>query len=202
MNGQDSRPLWQNSCEIFTNTYGGKRSFLRTLFFSAKAWLGGYSCYRRINWSIVKRVIFVCHGNICRSPYAEIKYRMMGGCAISAGLEAKTGSQANARAQKVASARGVQLDSHRSTHINDVSLDSGDLFVAFEPGHATVLHNRIRNQHGIQVTLLGLWSLRSYSIYMHDPYGLPEKYFARCFSRIDLALEKMHQHLEAVRSRN
>jgi protein-tyrosine phosphatase len=192
-----THPLLQKHWEDFTNVYGGKKAFLRSLFFSAKTVFGGFSTYRRINWLLASRVIFVCHGNICRSPYAEYKFRLLGGHGISAGLEAKSGNQAYPRAQKVASDRGVQLDSHRTNNISNVSLCSGDLLVAFEPAHAALLYNRVRNERDIQVTLLGLWSPQPWSVYLHDPYGLPEKYFDNCFHRIDLALNGLLSQFEA-----
>ncbi|GJL64999.1 MAG: hypothetical protein NPIRA04_36530 [Nitrospirales bacterium] len=181
----------EDNDEYFTNVYGGKKAFLRNIFFSAKAMLGGYSAYRRINWLTVSRVIFVCHGNICRSPYAEFKYRDLGGHTISAGLQAKSGNPANSSAQVAAASRGIQLDAHRSQNIQEVSLHSGDLLVAFEPDHANSLYDQYFKENDIQVTLLGLWSPQSWAVYFHDPYGLSNAYFERCFHRIDLALAKM-----------
>ncbi|WP_454065081.1 arsenate-mycothiol transferase ArsC [Candidatus Nitrospira salsa] len=180
--------------EYFADAYGGKKAFLRNSFFSAKAMLGGYSVYRRINWLTVSRVIFVCHGNICRSPYAEFKFRELGGHTISAGLKAKSGNPANSSAQVAASSRGIQLTTHRSQNIQEVSLQSGDLLVAFEPDHANSLYDQYFKENDVQVTLLGLWSPQSWAVYFHDPYGLSNAYFEQCFHRIDLALAKMCSH--------
>ena len=148
-----THPLLQKHWEDFTNVYGGKKAFLRNLFFSAKTVFGGFSSYRRINWLLASRVIFVCHGNICRSPYAEYKYRLLGGYGISAGLEAKTGNQANSRAQKVASDRGVQLDSHRSNNISNVPLYSPVTCLwHLNPLMPALLNNIVRDENDIQVT--------------------------------------------------
>ncbi|GJL52054.1 MAG: hypothetical protein NPIRA01_32810 [Nitrospirales bacterium] len=187
------RSLGKNG-EYFADAYGGKKAFLRNTFFSAKAMLGGYSVYRRINWLRVSRVIFVCHGNICRSPYAEFKFRELGGHTISAGLKAKSGNPANSSAQVAASSRGIQLTTHRSQNIQEVSLQSGDLLVAFEPNHANSLYDQYFKENDVQVTLLGLWSPQSWAVYFHDPYGLSNAYFEQCFHRIDLALAKMCSH--------
>jgi len=187
------RSLEKNG-EYFADAYGGKKAFLRNTFFSAKAMLGGYSVYRRINWLTVSRVIFVCHGNICRSPYAEFKFRELGGHTISAGLKAKSGNPANSSAQVAASSRGIQLTTHRSQNIQEVSLQSGDLLVAFEPDHANSLYDQYFKENDVQVTLLGLWSPQSWAVYFHDPYGLSNAYFEQCFHRIDLALAKMCSH--------
>ena len=185
--------------EWVTSLYGGKKPFLKHLLYSTRALFGGYSLYRCIDWAMVSRVVFVCHGNICRSPYAEHRYCLLGGCAISAGLEAKTGNQANFRAQTVARSRGVELASHRSLNISEVAFCPGDLFVTFEPAHAARLVTRIQDEHAIQVTLLGLWSPHPWSIYLHDPYGLSEKYFDHCFNRIDRSLPVLYSRLMAAK---
>jgi len=190
-----------NNGEYLANVYGGKKAFLRNTFFSVKAMMGGYSPYRHINWLTVSRVIFVCHGNICRSPYAEFKYREFGGHTLSAGLQAKSGNPANSSAQVAAASRGIQLAAHRSQNIQEVSLHSGDLLVAFEPAHASSLYDQYFKENDIQVTLLGLWSPTPWAVYFHDPYGLSNAYFEQCFYRIDLALEKMCSQFNTGRPR-
>ncbi len=190
-NAQHPQPPIQQSTDYLARVYGGKKAFLQHSYFSVKTMLGGYATYRHIHWQIISRVIFVCHGNICRSPYAEFKYRELGGHTISAGLKAKAGNPANSCAQVTARSRGIQLATHRSQNIQEVSLHSGDLLVAFEPAHANALYNQYFKENAIQVTLLGLWSPQPWSVYFHDPYGLSNAYFEQCFHRIDLALARM-----------
>jgi len=87
----------------------------------------------RTNFS---RVIFVCTGNICRSPYAEAMARSHGLDAISCGIATRTGLPADPTALEEAAAKGVDMSSHRTTRWEDVELKSGDLVIALELRHA------------------------------------------------------------------
>jgi len=79
------------------------------------------------------RVVFVCAGNICRSPYAEAVARR--DCAVagvefaSAGLSALSGNRATAEALAVASERGVDLSGHRAQPLTPELEVSADLVV-------------------------------------------------------------------------
>jgi protein-tyrosine phosphatase len=179
--------------EAFRNylalSYGGKRAFLTAMWHAGRASVGAFRSYRQIQWSEVSRVVFVCKGNICRSPYAEHRFRAWGAKAVSAGLLADTGKPAALAAQQAALRRGVDLTAHRSSVTSDLVTAAGDLLVAFEPGHTTALNVLARNRAGVQVTLLALWSSTPKLVYLHDPYGLSDAYFDKCFERIDRGLK-------------
>jgi len=70
------------------------------------------------------RVVFVCDGNTCRSPLAEVLARALFGeessCFLSAGLTARTGAPAHPLAVAVAAARGLALDEHRARPVGAV----------------------------------------------------------------------------------
>jgi len=51
--------------------FGTYRGLVRLLLAQVENRTGGYRRFKQIRWESVKRVVFVCHGNICRSPYAE-----------------------------------------------------------------------------------------------------------------------------------
>ena len=156
---------------------------------------GGFWMYRHINWSRVNRLVFVCKGNICRSPYAEIRAKGHGIEVISLGLAAKSGTLANSDAIKNAAVRGIDLDLHRAKRQSDIHISSGDLLIGMEPGQARVLH-RIAKKEGAQVTLLGLWRDPPRP-YIHDPYGHGEGYFQTCFSIIDEAVEGLLKRMKS-----
>jgi protein-tyrosine phosphatase len=181
--------------------YGGKRAFFTTLWHASRASVGAFATYRRIDWQAVSRVVFVCRGNICRSAYAEHKFRASSGKAVSAGMEADPGQPADVCAQRVASHRGIDLGTHRSQAISKLPLCPGDLLVAFEPSQAKALGALVRDQKGVQVTLLGLWSTQPWWVYLHDPYGLSETYFERCFDRIEHGLTGILVRLDRSKGR-
>lgn len=180
-----------------TEKFGGRYPTL--LHYIAVIWdrFGGFWMYRRINWARVNRLVFVCKGNICRSPYAEMRAKGCGLEVVSMGLEAKSGSFANLEAIKNAAVRGVDLTPHSAKQQQDICIGTGDLLVSMEPCQASVLQ-RMAKKAGAQTTLLGLWA-HTPRPYLHDPYGHGEAYFQTCFSIIDEGVEGMIKHLRSAR---
>src|SRR5215475_9849794 len=79
-----------------------------------------------------KRVVFVCSGNICRSPYAEVAARMRGLPAVSCGTHTQTGLPADGTAIVEAARRTVDLSAHRTTRWEDFEPEDGDLLIAMQ----------------------------------------------------------------------
>lgn len=165
---------------------GGKAASLRTL--AARVWLrcGGYAHYRNIDWSAVRRVVFICAGNICRSPYAEARARALGMNASSFGLNATDGAPAYWRAIDNAAVRGVDLTEHAGRSVAGFQLRPGDLVLGMEIDHVHAHATRWRAA-GAQVSLLGLWS-RTPTPFIQDPYSRRDRYFQACFARIDAGI--------------
>jgi protein-tyrosine phosphatase len=174
------------------NDYGGAVPLLRHLGAATMARLGGYRQLEHIDWHRVKRLVFVCKGNICRSPYAEAGSKRMGIPAVSFGLQAKQYSNADSSAIHNAAVRDLDLTGHRSRLFEPRSLNDSDLVVCFEPWHVRDLQQMTGNPGNFQVTLLGLWSNPSRP-YLCDPHGRSDQYFQVCFSLIDSALQNFNQ---------
>ena len=155
--------------------------------------LGALRYFARVNWSDAHRLVFVCSGNICRSPYAEARARASGLRATSFGLTATSGSPANSMAITIAAERGVDLEPHRARTATDVVLSPHDVIVAMEPGQAWRLR-RSTTIPGAQLTLLGLWA-DTPRPYLQDPYGMSSAYFRTCFALIDTAVRMMSARL-------
>lgn len=169
--------------------YGRKMGLVRYSFHLARFMLGSFSSLKNVEWSTVTRLVFVCKGNICRSPYAEQRARAIGLSCSSFGLEPGVGAPANPLAIRAASARGLDLTSHRARSVVDFPIEGGDLLTAMEPWQVTVLRS-LPVPVGVQVTLLGLWC-RPSRPHLEDPYGLSDDYFQTCFGIIDRALASM-----------
>jgi protein-tyrosine phosphatase len=167
------------------DSYGGKRAAIAALWYRTHGRFGRFARYRHVDWSRVSRIVFLCKGNICRSPYAERYAESLGVSSTSGGLWADAGKPANATAVGVAHALGIDLSTHRSRTLDQLTLSPKDLVVAFEPLHLATFSSRESVPSGLQTTLLGLWSRQERWVYMHDPYGLPEGYFRACFDRIN-----------------
>jgi protein-tyrosine phosphatase len=178
---------------LVSKRYGRKMGLLRHYSHLARYQLGVFSPLKAVNWSSVRRLVFVCKGNICRSPYAEAKARKMDLTSSSFGLDASAGVPANPAAIKVALARGIDMSRHVARTADIVDLVSGDLLAAMESSQARVLQS-VTLPAGVQVTLLGLWCIPPRP-HMEDPFGLSDDYFDTCFALIDDALVGISTHM-------
>jgi protein-tyrosine-phosphatase len=88
-----------------------------------------------------KRVLFVCTGNICRSPMAEglarhlARARGLDLSFSSAGVAAPEGHPASDLARSVLAARGVDIGGHRARRLRPGILAAADLVVVMEEEH-------------------------------------------------------------------
>lgn len=86
---------------------------------------------------MIKTVLVVCVGNICRSPLGE---RLLQSHAphlsvTSAGIGALVGKSADETASDVAEARGVSLDGHVARQFDATLGQTADLILVMEAGH-------------------------------------------------------------------
>jgi 2-C-methyl-D-erythritol 4-phosphate cytidylyltransferase len=93
------------------------------------------------------RVLFVCTGNTCRSPMAELLARTGAEArgwerleVRSAGVAAYPGAPASEGALAVASRRGMDLSSHRSAPLSEELMEWADLILAMSASHLEVVH--------------------------------------------------------------
>ena len=176
--------------------YGGKRGYLEYVRSRLLYSLGAYRQAERIEWSTINRLVFVCKGNICRSPYAAEKSRMLGTPAISCGLEASQGAAADAAAVRNAERRNVDLSPHRSSIYDSRRLRETDLVVVFEPRQLIDVRRLMRNRP-VSITLLGIWS-KTTSPYIHDPYGQSDEFFQRTYAAIDAYVMEVVRRITAA----
>jgi len=176
--------------------YGGRLGWLKHLWFSLLDRFGAYQQYREINWERAQRLVFVCSGNICRSPYSAARARALGLEACSCGLAAGENDPANSMAITVGRARGLDLTSHRSRRFQASEFLPSDLLIAMEPAQAQELE---RTAAETQVTILGLWNRRPRP-YLRDPYGLRRPYFEACFAFLDETIQQIAAEIKQSRT--
>jgi len=167
--------------------FGSARGLVRLWLSQASRASGRLKRFERVEWQQVRRLVFVCAGNICRSPYAGVRAARHGFPVISVALRGDSGAPADATAQLAARELGVDLSAHRSLGVDEADIRPGDLLLAMEPHQAVTLERRYAGMPGVQVTLLGLWS-KPRRPHLHDPHTLSLDYFRTCFRTIDDAV--------------
>ena len=171
------------------------RGMLRHLRYLMAYRLGLLQEFSAIDWTLVKRLVFVCKGNICRSPYAEAIAARHGMVTLSLGLDARSGSQANPDAIRNASICGTELGMHRAKSLHDISILETDLLIAMEPQQAATLKKTVKTG---QITLLGIWAAKQPRPFLQDPYGCGDSYFQTCFSSIESSVRGLEARLKAA----
>jgi protein-tyrosine phosphatase len=178
----------------YSDQYGSVRGFLRTKKYLILYYMGRYKKYQNIKWQDVKRLVFVCKGNICRSAYAEAVANSLSMEAVSFGIDTVDDMPAYDDAIYCAEKKGVNLNNHRTLSFASFEYKPGDLFVAMDPSHLYFLERS--NAHHFPMTLAGLWCATARP-HIEDPYGKSQGYFANCFDCIEKSVyamkEKIHQ---------
>jgi protein-tyrosine phosphatase len=106
-------------------------------------------------------VLFVCTGNICRSPTAEGVLRHLAreaGIGLhveSAGTgDWHVGQPPDERAQHHASVRGYDLSTQRARQVGRADFDRFDYIVAMDRGHLRILQAQCPPEHHAKLRLL------------------------------------------------
>ncbi len=168
--------------------YGSRRGALRTYWHRVLYYLGRYRPYRKIDWSSVDRLVFVCKGNICRSAYSEAFAKSLGIDAISCGIDTDPGHPANDVAIKVGASRGFDLSQHKTQPVRLLQFKENDLLLAMEPWQVEYLSKEY-GEHS-SCSLLGLWGSPVLP-YIHDPYGASSIYFSNCFDYLEDSIHEV-----------
>lgn len=177
------------------DNFGGKRAYLEYQLCQLLMVLGCHNRYRRVNFKEVERLVFVCMGNICRSPLGEYVAVSEGVNASSIGLHASSGTGADPRAIAFGNTIGVDLSQHKAREVTDETMTGNDLLVVMEPGQARELRKLVGAAP--QITLLGLWHSRPHS-YIHDPYSANEQYFNTCENAVTKAAKNLANHVKSA----
>jgi protein-tyrosine-phosphatase/predicted ATP-grasp superfamily ATP-dependent carboligase len=117
-----------------------------------------------------KKIVFLCYGNICRSPLAaRLAEQRLNGIAIeSAGFHEHAGRACPEKMLRIGSSFGVDLSGHRSARVTREQLEHADMVVAMDLENL----DRLRSEFpGIaaRATLLGLFG-NPHRAAISDPY--------------------------------
>jgi protein-tyrosine phosphatase len=144
---------------------------------------------------VLTNVLVVCHGNLCRSPFAAVLLAA-NRCDLSvrsAGLEAKDDDSADGDAQRVSREFNVNLGDHRTRRISSEDLAWAHLILVME-GHQVARIRRFGTEYARKTHLLGDF-LPTPPHRIEDPWGRGDEVFAATFAKIVNALEQLSRML-------
>ncbi|QDG54623.1 hypothetical protein FIV42_28920 [Persicimonas caeni] len=146
------------------------------------------------NKSKTRRIVFVCSGNICRSPLAEamakpmLEERGIPAVVISAGTLGLQGRSAAANSVTVAGEVGIDLEGHRSQGVSIPLMRMADHIVVMAPRHEAELVGKDR---GLTGKIVRLWEYLDEDLdHIPDPVGQDVETFRVMRDRVQEALER------------
>lgn len=140
-------------------------------------------------------VVFVCTGNTCRSPMAEVYLKAL--CermelpitVRSAGVAAFPGAPASDQSVQVMAQQGIDLADHRSSALSRYLMDEADLVVAMTRNHEQAILGCFPEYAEKVETLLGDRDVS-------DPFGGTPDQYQHCFMLMKSALDQLAERIK------
>jgi protein-tyrosine-phosphatase len=145
---------------------------------------------RKLN--AAKKVVFVCYGNICRSPFAEAYARATAPGYMefsSAGTFEDMGRCSPSEAIAAAAAFDVDLARHRSRAISTEAIEAADVIIVFDRRNVRDVLQKFPGAKD-HIVLIGDF-LPGLSDEIADPFGHPPEYFEDCYRKISNVLTRL-----------
>jgi protein-tyrosine-phosphatase len=137
----------------------------------------------------MKKILFVCTGNTCRSPIAAaifndyIKQNKIDDViADSAGILAKNSDYASQNAVKALRELNVDIRSHRAKQLTEQLINQSDEIYAMTEQHKNIIEKAFPQS-----------SVKVFLVYpsIDDPFGGDLDEYRKCRDKIKLAVEKI-----------
>jgi len=150
----------------------------------------------------ISNILFVCIGNICRSPFAQRLFTKLvrqegqkSFYADSAGLLALPGNSATFLAQKVAVEHGVDLAGHKAKRLSKELVDWSELILVMEKSHKDELLADFCEATDKTYLMRHFSRFGSRNRGIADPYGLQYDAYRFCYLDIEDAVSGLVGYL-------
>lgn len=152
---------------------------------------------------MTKTILFVCTGNLCRSPMAtgflrerlrrdgrpdDVQVR-------SAGTWTMDGYPATDHALQVMAERGLDISGHRSHLLTERDVEGADLILVMTQNHREAIEAEFSQARG-KTYLLSEMVGKSYDIL--DPYMAPLAAYRRCAGELENLVEEGYEKIVAL----
>jgi protein-tyrosine-phosphatase len=147
-------------------------------------------------------LLFVCTGNVCRSPMAEYLMRRRlgpssGWAVVSAGVAALEGMTASRNAIDVLAEQGVDMTGHRSRQLTGDLVDAANVIVVMTASHRDQMRILFRDARE-KVFLLRSFDPAADSVDVEDPIGADVGTYRQIRDTIESALPGLNEFLRGL----
>ncbi len=155
----------------------------------------------------VTKVLFVCMGNICRSPTAHaLMQHKVDQRGLSSQIEIDSagthayhiGEKSDQRSRALAQSKGVDMEMIRARKVSVLDYDKFDYVLAMDEDNLHLLEYYAPNKHSAQVGLFLDFAYQAQTIserVVPDPYYGGEEGFEHVFDLADKGCDALIEHI-------